>query len=298
MDYHKQVFKDSSFLIYKNNKLISLFPANIIDNKIYSHNGLTYGGLVLSKESKFKDVLNVLNVLLKELHENNIVSVTFKQTPSIYYLTPSEELNFILHKLNAKLLRRDLMSVIRISDYSLSKDRLNGFKRGLKHNLVVKEVSNFDDFWNILLVPNLKFKYGVSPVHTLTEITLLKSLFKNNIRQFNIYYNDNIIAGTTIFETKTTAHVQYTASNDLKNKTGSLDFLFYSLISDQFKNKLFFDFGISSNPKNGKLNDGLLYWKEGFGSRSVTQDFYELDTSGYKQINTFFDTKDFYDLLD
>jgi len=298
MDYHKHVFKDCSFLIYKNNKLTSLFPANIIDNKIYSHNGLTYGGLVLSKESKFKDVLNVLNVLLKELYKNNIVSVTFKETPFIYSLIPSEELNYILHKLNAKLLRRDLLSVIKISDYTLSKDRLNGFNRALKHNLVVKEVNNFDDFWNVLLIPNLKDKYGVNPVHTLTEITLLKSLFKNNIRQFNIYFNDNIIAGTTIFETKTTAHVQYTASNDLKNKTGSLDFLFYSLISNQFKNKLFFDFGISSNPKNGKLNGGLLYWKEGFGSRSVSQDFYELDTSSYKYVNTLFETKDFYDLLD
>jgi len=45
--------------------------------------------------------------------------------------------------------------------------------------------------------------------------------------------------------------------------------------------KDYFDFGIS-NENNGEfVNQGLIYWKEGFGARSITQDFYEIHTKNY-----------------
>ena len=298
MDYHNHTYTDHSFLIYKNDKLISLFPANIIGDKIFSHSGLTYGGLVLPIESKFTDVLNILRSLLINFSNNDIKNVLFKITPNIYSTSPSSELDYILFKVGSKLIKRDLMSVINLENYHISKDRINGYKRGLKSNLVIKEVSDFEDFWNNLLSPNLLKKYSVSPVHSCQEISLLKSRFAKNIRQFNVYYLNKLVAGTTIFETKTTAHVQYTASNDLKNKTGSLDYLFYSLIKNEFKNKQFFDFGISNIPGSNLINEGLLYWKEGFGSRSITHDFYEISTSCHSDLNHLIKEKPFYDLLD
>ena len=99
----------------------------------------------------------------------------------------------------------------------------------------------------------MNLKHGISPVHTLSEIKLLKKRFNNNIRQFNVYSQKKLIAATTIFETKTTAHVQYISSNETKNTTGSLDFLFSHLIGDIFKSKEFFDFG-NSNENNGQFD--------------------------------------------
>ncbi|MDC1492749.1 GNAT family N-acetyltransferase, partial [Flavobacteriaceae bacterium] len=105
---------------------------------------------------------------------------------------------------------------------------------------------------------------------------------------FNVYHNDALVAGATIFETKTTAHVQYISSNQSKNKLGSLDFLFNNLITELFKHKLFFDFG-NSNEQNGeKLNQGLLYWKEGFGAKSVTQDFHQIETINFSNLDNLF----------
>jgi hypothetical protein len=34
-----------------------------------------------------------------------------------------------------------------------------------------------------------------------------------------------------------------------------------------------------------KLNQGLNYWKEGYGARSLTQDFYEINTVNFKKLN-------------
>ena len=137
------------------------------------------------------------------------------------------------------LLKLSCLSVVKQNRMFLSKDRNSGLSRGVKNNLIIKEVNEFDDFWNLLLIPNLKRKHNVLPVHSIEEISLLKNKFKNNIRQFNVFHDKDLIAGATIFETKTTAHVQYISSNGTKNKLGSLDFLFNHLIKNTFVINLF-----------------------------------------------------------
>ena len=96
------------------------------------------------------------------------------------------------------------------------------------------------------------------------------------------------MAGATIFETKTVAHVQYISANAKKQQLGCLDFLFEYLINSRYKDKKYFDFG-TSNENNGKqVNKGLQYWKECFGARSTVQHFYEVKTSNYKKLKGVF----------
>ncbi len=46
MDYHRDRFSDYSLLFYKKGKLYALLPANIDGDTLWSHQGLTYGGLI------------------------------------------------------------------------------------------------------------------------------------------------------------------------------------------------------------------------------------------------------------
>jgi len=285
IEYHKNRFNDYSILFYKRDSLIAVFPANMFNGKIYSHQGLTYGGLILSNRIKFSDVNQILTLLLSHLNEANYSALIIKQIPDIYKALPSSEVNYLLHRIKAKLIRRDILSVIKCGSTSYSRDRIQGNKRGKKFKLTVHETSSFKEFWNTLLIPNLKNKHNVAPVHSLDEITILNKFFPKKIRQFNVYLDDKIVAGTTIFETKTTAHVQYISANTEKNKLGSLDYLFVYLIDEVFNKKDYFDFG-TSNENNGEfVNQGLLYWKEGFGARSITQDFYEIQTKNFSYLN-------------
>ena len=288
MDYHSEKFSDYSLLIYKGKKLISLLPANLKNDQLFSHSGLSYGGFIFDDQSKYKDVVEVFKLTLETLYNNNISKLIYKCIPIIYHQLPTDESKHILFKLNAKLIKTELLSVVKKNKASLSKDRNCGLSRGIKNNLSIKEVNDFDDFWNLLLIPNLKLKHNVTPVHSIEEISILKNKFNNNIRQFNVYHENDLIAGATIFETKTTAHVQYISSNNTKNELGSLDLLFNYLIKNTFSDKLFFDFG-NSNEENGqKLNKGLLYWKEGFGAKSITQDFYKIETLNFNNLDNLF----------
>lgn len=278
MEYHQDRFEDFSLLIFdENQQLMAILPANKVDNTLFSHQGLTYGGILLDEKIKLSDCISITKSVFEYLSAFGFKKLIFKEVPTIYHQLPSDELQYLMFVLQGNLVRRDVLSVLDIkSQFVFSRDRKNGIKRGLKNNLIVKEEADFKSFWNEILIPNLALKHQAKPVHTLEEIQYLYSKFPNNIRQFNVYQNDKIVAGTTIFESKLVAHSQYISGNSDKNELGSLDFLHDYLISNVFKNKKYFDFGISNENQGKNINEGLMYWKESFGARSITQDFYEV----------------------
>jgi hypothetical protein len=282
MEYHKDRFEDFSLLVFESDKLIAILPANVVDDMIYSHQGLTYGGLVF-KHIKLIKVIEIFKSILLYLETNSFKKINLKCIPSIYHKKPSEELQYVMFLLGAELVRRDSLSVIDLErDFEIARDRKAGVKRGEKNNLIIEETDDFNEFWETILIPNLSNKHNVIPVHTLKEIEELKKKFPLNIRQFNVYFNDNIVAGTTIFESDKVAHSQYISANGMKNELGSLDFLHYYLFTNVFREKKYFDFGTSNENSGKKMNSGLSYWKESFGASTVVQDFYEVSTSNYK----------------
>lgn len=289
MEYHKDRFEDFSLLIFEEEKLKAILPANKNGNSIHSHQGLTYGGLLYKEETKQVSIIEIFQKLLFFLNENNFEKLYLKTIPSIYHVKPADEILYSLFLAEAKLIRRDSLSVIYLQqEKSISKIRKRGLKKAISNKLVIKEETNFELFWNEILIPNLENKHNAKPVHSIQEMNNLKGLFPNNIHQFNVYFEDEIVGGTTVFETKTTAHCQYISKNPNIENLGSLDFLFHFLIHERFADKRFFDFGISNENQGKNLNEGLTYWKESFGASTIIHDFYEVETSNYSKLNGIF----------
>jgi hypothetical protein len=286
MEYHKERFDDFSLLIFENQKLVAVFPANKLENSVHSHQGLTYGNLVYNDQTRLSSIIEIFQSVLIFLNKNKISKLNIKILPSIYNLKPAEEILYSLFLAEAKLIRRDSLSVIDLSQNNiLSKIRKRNFKKAASKELIIKEENDFDSFWDKILIPNLHKKHNAKPVHSIEEISRLKSLFPQNIHQFNVYLENKIIAGTTVFETETVAHCQYISKNEDENNSGGLDFLFQYLIQERFAEKRFFDFGISNENQGKNLNEGLSYWKESFGAGTIVHDFYEVETSNYTLLN-------------
>lgn len=274
MEYHSDRFTDFSFLVYKKNKLIALFPANIVDHTIYSHQGLTYGGLVLGGSIGGVKIRNILIVITNFLKKEKIAKLIVKPIPKFYQKRASNEIDYFLYERGGSLYKRDLNLAI---DYAMPlnfhKTKRKKFKKAVNHNLVIKQEKNgFSKFWNQVLIPRLKEKHQVLPVHTLSEIELLYTRFPENILQYNIYRDKQILAGITFFTDNNVVKSQYGATTDEGEKLFAFDFLFMTLI-EKFKNKGFryFDMGTVTNG-----NDGLLKQKEELGCSIYTQDHLEL----------------------
>ena len=285
MDYHNDRFEDFSLMVYKDEKLYAVFPANKNGENVYSHQGLTYGSFVLQDSAKLKSTFLAFKEVLKFLFEERIKKLDIRIIPSFYNSLPSDELEYILYKAEGSLVKRDVILLI---DYQnklrFQKNRREGINKAKRKNLIVKVDGDYEAFWNKILIPNLKEKHNSSPVHSLDEIKLLAARFPNHIKQVNVYQDDKIVAGTTVFLTKKVIHPQYVSANSNKNELGSLDVLYNFIIDYFIAGRNYFSFNTSSEENGKLLNEGLLFWKESCGARPHVFNNYEINTDTYKTL--------------
>lgn len=277
MDYHQERFLDESLMFYSDSRLIAILPGHIEQSTFYSHNGLTYGGLVYGKGLKYSEIEKIYNTTISYLRTKNIYKIVVKPIPYIYSQYTSDEQLYYFFSHNFKLSARNLASAIPLSsEFSYSLTRRRGIKNGSLKGLDIVEDQRWEEFWT-LLGENLRIRHATRPVHSCSEMIKLKQKFPDQIKLFTLSLDSVVRAGIVLYLTKRVAHSQYAASDSVGRSIGALDVL-YDFCIDSCKNKyLYFDFG-HSNEENGKfLNNGLLYQKEGFGARGVVYDTYEFE---------------------
>jgi hypothetical protein len=287
MEYHSDRFSDYSLMIYENGTCSALFPANrAADNTISSHDGLTYGGLVLNKDAFSVQTFLYFSALLEYCHNHGIQKVKVNVSPNYYQSVSSQEFDFACIAAGAEIIKADLTIAadLRSGTPAIQGRRMRGKRKAEKAGVRISEVPDFEEFWRDVLIPNLRENHGVSPVHTLEEIRYLGKLNSPHIRQFNADLNGEVIAGCTIFETDTTAHAQYISANSTGKKFSALDLLFISLMKDVFREKLYFSFGRVNGETWKEINHGLMSWKEGYGARGFLQKQYLVKTESYTRI--------------
>lgn len=276
MDYHADRFDDNSFMFYHKGKLKAVLPANVAGDTLYSHQGLTYGGLLLDKKATVEDVLECFDSLNSWLRENGISKVVYKALPWIYQQYPSEEdLYALTWKCKAQLISRDISSSIVVDNkLKFAESRKSGIRKALSLNIEVGESNDVDGFWHVL-EDNLGNRYNAKPVHTASEMKLLMSRFPNNIRLYVAKMNGEIVGGTLIYVTPQVVHTQYISASVEGKKHGALDLLFDYIINKVYANCRYFDFGKSTEQGGAYLNEPLIFQKEGFGGRGVCYDWYQ-----------------------
>ena len=109
MEYHSDRFEDFSLLIYKKDKLIALLPANIVGDKVYSHQGLTYGGLILPLKIGYAIVEAIFTEIISFLKANSITNFIYKSIPFLYLKVPALELESLFINNAAKITRSCLL---------------------------------------------------------------------------------------------------------------------------------------------------------------------------------------------
>ena len=277
MDYHRQRFTDFSLLIFHKQSLVALLPLNKeAEGSVASHSGLTYGGLITDKKGRAEKVMKLFECLNTWLRDAGIRRVVYCPVPWIYHEMPAEEdLYALFNVCNARLTAREISSTIaQENKLAFSQSRKDCLRKAQKAGVKVMSTSDFAAFWDVLSA-NLQQRYAVSPVHSLTEITALASLFPHEIRLYAAYLDNEMVAGTVVYVMPRVVHVQYISASAKGKAVGALDLLFRYLINEVFVDKPYFDFGKSTEDRGRRLNEPLIFQKEGFGGRGVCYDTYE-----------------------
>jgi Acetyltransferase (GNAT) domain len=282
MDYHRDRFEDYSLLLWDEDILVALLPANADHDVVSSHGGLTYGGFLTDEKIKLPRMLEVFDAALGFLRENSFRRVIYKTIPHIYHRLPAEEDHYALFLCNAQLVRRGVLTVCASAHpLPIQERRRRGARKASQQGLVVKQTENFEAYWDIL-AERLMEAFGARPAHSLAEIQLLQSRFPDNIKLFCALEGESTLGGVVIYETDEVAHAQYIAANERCRTLGALDLVFTKLLGDHYKSKRYFDFGTSDEADGRVLNRGLIDQKEGYGARAVAHDHYAIDLTDWK----------------
>ena len=276
MEYHADRFHDHSLLFYTGEELVAVLPAHIKGKSLCSHNGLTYGGLLLTHNTTTALVIEIFDALQVYLtSETEVDTLIYKPTPHIYHSYPCEEDLYALFRNNARLTECKVSSAISLGDPLPMKGRRR-LTAAMKSRLRIVEDENFAAFWQVL-EERLRERYGVSPVHSLEEIRLLHSRFLENILLFRVTDSTGTtLGGVTIYITGNVAHTQYIGTNNEGRRIGVLDYLYEYLINERLKDYGYLDFGTSVEDGGRVLNSGLIAQKERLGGRAVVYNTYEM----------------------
>lgn len=278
MEYHSDRFNDYSLLIYKKNKPVALLPAHQKEKRIYSHQGLTYGGFIFRKYLKTTSIEKILTTVFKYLKEEGGTELVLKLMPVIYQQEYSSAVEYFLFQKHAQLIRRDLNFVRNLRHpLKIHKSKRKIYNKDFIEKLSIKKDDALKPFWQKVLTPVLAEKHDAEPIHSLEEIEQLQRKFPQHIQQVNVYFEDEVIAGLTLFVNKNVVKSQYGAATHKGQEYRALDFLYQELFKYyNARNFLYFDLGTTTENSGWNYKTGLTTYKEELGGGSVNQDQYLL----------------------
>lgn len=282
LSYHGERFDDRSLLISNNEgRLLGVFPAAVSPGDKYvivSHPGATYGGIVHDGSLRGERMLATMQLLTEHYSACGFRELKYKAVPLIYHMTPMQEDIYALFRAGAVRYRVDISATADLANMRpMSTRRKRCLAKAQKAGIELSVGFNhIEQFWHVLK-DNLAEKHGKKPVHSIAELELLKQRFDDEIQLVVALIDQNVVAGSLLFDTPATCHAQYFGSTSEGRSAGALDAVIdYSFALAKRTGRRYFDFGISSDIEGTYLNDGLHSYKIEFGSGTTVYEFYSL----------------------
>lgn len=277
MEYHADRFADASLMFRSGSRLVAVLPANLSGDTAWSHQGLTYGGLLTNEHMSGELMLHVFDAMTEALRALGARHLVYKCVPHIYFRQPAEEDRYALFRHGARLLRRELSSVLELESgrSHYSKGKRANLAKARRAGIRVSPISDFVSV-SSMIDEVLHERHGRRAAHTSAELALLAARFPAHIIAYGAYIDDQMLAAVVLFVNRYVIHTQYMANTPAGRDVGALDLLVDHVIGSRTLGARYLSFGISTENDGHDLNEGLLHSKEAFGARAVVHDTYEV----------------------
>jgi hypothetical protein len=263
LEYHQDRFQDSSLIVFEDRIPIAIFPSNQVSNIIYSHQGLTFGGLIWIRDLSQITKKNIIDAFLSHLSRCRFQSVEIKLLPDFYITESFDEIVEIFLEKGFSLKENSTTYVIENNGLIRGREGRWKLRKKFRQPYLISEVEDFSGFWDNVINPLYRDQIGIEPTHTAKEIQLLKSKNKEFIKQFVIYKDPfEILSGITVFDFEKVVKFQYIASTPKGKSLRAMDILMEHLLQAEYKNRQYVDLGTVHDPITKIPEKGLVLWKE------------------------------------
>lgn len=278
LNYHPQDrFTEFNIFIFENDKLFLIIPGVRNGDKIFSHNGSTYGGFIqffTLSEEKYDQIYAKLKNFLSN---QGIKELSMRISPREF--TKNSEYGFFDSLKDVEILYQEEETYVELFNKDFTNIKNSGFRRNhirdikkiieIENKLEIKRSNlddELDDYYK-LLTTNLE-RHKVVPTHSRKELKYLVENFKDQIWIDLLKFNGKIITGIVTFRmNKDVLHYFYGSTDYEFDPKGILKYAYWkSMIYAKKNNFKLVNFGVDS--KYGeKNNKSLRSFKEGFGGK-------------------------------
>lgn len=298
LDYHAEEIADCSVLVYAEEAmadnadhvlgvdgLLALFPAswNETEKRVYTHESLFYGGLLMNSDVTLNDVLEITQTIFS-YYANYLQAeqMVYAPLPYIYNDYPNGDELYSLFQAGAKLINRRVSMVVPLKEHL----RLPIAKNALARKAVISgmyisrilldDVEDQQQYASILQQEESVLSMANSSrAKTYEEIHELIAQYSKFLRFFAVKNEEGIVAGCMVFVSPQVAYIQQLICTPYGLQHGAVELLLKHLIDDRFGGVKYLDMG--SSYVDNVLNKTLLDIKESFGGKSVSYDTYALN---------------------
>lgn len=291
LNYHPpERFADCSVMVYKPcGELIAVVPAAQVmegQKRVFlSYPGASHGGIIVDKRFGTAEAMELVTLLTEYCKANRFNAIEIKMIPRIYYSWPSDEIDFALRYSGYSPVSSELATALPVKEVVTASENLiestrRNIRKAQKYGVNIEESNDFAAYWRIL-AENLEQKHHAHPTHTLAEILDLTNRYPGAIKLFAAFQEGEMISGVVAFLLNSrVVNCFYIASNSRYQNLRSLELLFFKLIDWSRENGYcYLDWGISTEAKGIRINQGLFSFKEKFGGRGVLRESYYIDLS-------------------
>ncbi len=273
LEYHSDRFEDHSLLLYYKKSLSVILPGNVYKNHFYSHQGLTFGGIIHKSKYGYGKAKLFMGAILQYFSKNHISNVLIKDQPFFYSESLQQINSFIIEHEYNPTIEYNIGAFIHLPNHQFPSKCVRKGKLEM-YNCFYSD--DFETYWKIL-ESNLENLYKTKPVHTLKEILYLKQHFSKNIKLLMLEDKEtkSIHAGAVLYIHKGIVKVQYFATTFDGRKNRASDVLYYYIINNFKTSHTFIDFGTNMD-RSGNVNFTLLETKEKFGAKEFPVRIYSI----------------------
>ncbi len=289
LSYHPpDRFIDHSLIATRGDRWIAALPASEQQvggrKELNSHPGCTYGGLLLAPSVGTARVREIIEAIISHTRDLSFNRIAISPPPDVYHRVPCQHIDFAFRRMGFQYYVTGLSTCVPLEGYTeedlqrhMSSNCRRGIRRAERDGVEVRETDDFETYWEIL-TENLR-AHGVSPVHTVQEIRVLRERFTERIRLFCAFLSGEMVAGSVLFvATQKTAHTQYLASRAEYQVHQPMNLLIWGIMKWAREHEFrYLNFGVSTESDGEIVNWGLLRFKESFGGTGVVHTRYTLD---------------------
>lgn len=270
MEYHAGRFADCSYLLLRGKRLVALLPAHRQAGDLISHNGLTFGGWILSPKYLHSDLEAGFRLLGEEMGRQGLVRLVYSPSPYPYHLGACDDDLFILQKIGARCQSTQLGAFLPGSCGLPGGHPIRRRLRAGETRLSCRfeETEDLDRFWTCLTA-FLEKRHHARPVHSIEEMRLLKSRFPECIRLIIGRCGSDWLTGRIIYLSRQVLRFQYVFNMSENPRAFLHERMTDWILRQPDYARPWIDIGTSTDPASGELVESLHLHKEILGARGI-----------------------------